>query len=363
MVDFSGWEMPQQYASVKDEHRAVRTGAGLFDVSHMGRFVVEGDGAGEFLQGLVTNDLTRIAGGQAQYTLLCHDDGGIIDDLVVYRGDPWRVVVNAANRDKDLAWLLEHTPPGVAVTDVSEDLSLLALQGPKAAALLPAAGADLDGMPFFGWAEGEVAGVPALISRTGYTGEDGFELFVPSDRAGSVWEALVARGAVPCGLAARDVCRLEAGLRLYGTDMDEQTNPFEAGLGWTVKLGKGAFIGSESLARIKAEGPRRTLLGVECAGRTIPRHGAPVSRAGENVGVVTSGTYSFWLERGIGLALVAAGVAPEGARLEIESRGGQGQAEVVALPFYRGSARLQGRSGGPVVATRPEGAAPPGTHS
>jgi aminomethyltransferase len=355
MVEFGGWEMPQQYRSVKEEHRAVRAGAGLFDVSHMGRFLVEGERAGDHLQRLVTNDLSRVETGRAQYNLLCRDDGGIIDDLVVYRGPAaalgpaasggsasaasWRVVVNAAYRDRDLAWLRNDSPEGVTITDVSDQVALLALQGPKAEQLLPASGVELAAIPYFGWAEGRVAGVPALISRTGYTGEDGFELFLPADRVGSVWEALVEAGAVPCGLAARDVCRLEAGLRLSGTDMDEQTNPYEAGLGWTVKLAKGEFVGSQALAAAKQAGPARRLVGLRCADRIIPRHGAAVTVRGGQVGTVTSGTYSFWLERGIGLASIAAGSAAVGEGLAIEARGGQGAAEVVALPFYRGSVR------------------------
>ncbi|MBO0705660.1 MAG: glycine cleavage system aminomethyltransferase GcvT, partial [Candidatus Dormibacteraeota bacterium] len=195
LVDFAGWEMPQHYTTVRDEQHAVRTAAGLFDVSHMGRLVVEGGEAGAFLQSVVTNDLDRIGDGQAQYNLLCLPDGGVLDDLVVYRGDPWRLVVNAANREQDRDWLAEHAPRGVTVRDVSEELALLALQGPLAQQQLPAADVDLDAVPFFGWTPGTVAGVGGcLVSRTGYTGEDGFELFVPSERAPAVWDALLAAG-------------------------------------------------------------------------------------------------------------------------------------------------------------------------
>jgi glycine cleavage system T protein (aminomethyltransferase) len=343
MVEFGGWEMPQQYQSVKQEHQAVRTGAGLFDVSHMGRFVVEGAAGADFLQSVVTNDVTKVGPGRAQYNLLCRPDAGILDDLVIYRGQtddaPWRVVVNAAYREKDLAWLREHAPAGVSVSDVSDSVALLAIQGPKVEELLPASGVDLTSIPYFGWAEGEVAGVPALLSRTGYTGEDGFELFLPADRVGSVWDALVEAGAVPCGLAARDVCRLEAGLRLSGTDMDEETNPYEAGLGWTVKLAKGEFVGRQALAEVKEAGPARRLVGIQCGERVIPRHGAAVTHDGASIGTVTSGTHSFWLDRGIGFASVAAGSVTVGAQLQIEARGGLGAAEVVSLPFYRGSVR------------------------
>src|SRR5438270_3124824 len=345
MVDFAGWEMPQHYTTVKDEHRPVRTAAGLFDVSHMGRFEVRGAGAAGFLQGLVTNDLTRLQADRAQYNLLCRPDGGIVDDLVVYRtGDAWMVVVNAGNRDRDLAWFRSHAPAGVDVVDRSDEVGLVAIQGPGAEALLPAGGFGLAAVPYFGMVRTLVAGVPALVSRTGYTGEDGFELFVPSDRLAELWTALVEAGATPCGLAARDVCRLEAGLRLYGSDMDEQTNPYEAGLGWTVKLDKGEFVGREALRRARSDGPRRVLAGIVCVDRTIPRHGAAVSCRARPVGLVTSGTYSFWLQKGIAMASMETAAASPGAAVEVESRGDPGRAEVTALPFYRGSVRPAART-------------------
>lgn len=344
LVDFAGWEMPQQYLSVKDEQESVRTAAGLFDVSHMGRYEVRGPAAGEFLQGLVTNDLGRLEPDHAQYNLLCLPDGGIVDDLVVYRrpGD-WWVVVNAANREKDMAWLRQHEPAGIEIVDRSSEVSLLALQGPKAADILPVEGIDLTALPSFGVGSGRVAGVASVISRTGYTGEDGFELFVPTDQVASVWDALVEAGAKPCGLAARDVCRLEAGLRLYGSDMDQDTNPYEAGLGWTVKLDKGDFVGRPALQRVKAEGPRRQLVGLASSDRTIPRHGATVSRGESVIGTVTSGTYSFWLRRAIAMAKIDAGAASVGTTLAVEARTGTGRAEVVRMPFYRGSARRAAR--------------------
>ena len=345
VVDFAGWAMPQQYTSVREEQRAVRQAAGLFDVSHMGRFEIEGPGAGDALQRLVTNDLSVLAPGRAQYTLLCNEGGGVIDDLVVYRAEEaaagwsWRAVVNAANRARDLAWLVEHAQPGITVVDRSEDLALLALQGPLARQILPAEGVDLDAIPYFGCAEARVAGAAVTLSRTGYTGEDGFELFVPSRQAAAVWDALGAGGAVPCGLAARDVCRLEAGLRLYGQDMDEDTNPYEAGLGWTVKLDKGEFVGRDALRILKTAGAARSIVGIEGAGRAIPRRGASIWRGEEPVGTVTSGTYSFWLDKGIGMASIAAGAAPRGTRLGVDVRGGRGEVEIVPLPFYRGSVR------------------------
>lgn len=340
MVDFAGWEMPQQYTSVREEHEAVRTSAGVFDVSHMGRFDVRGAGAGEFLQGVVTNDIGRLGPYRAQYNLLCRPDGGIVDDLVVYRTDvAWLVVVNAGNREKDLAWLRDLAPAGIEVVDRSDEIGLLALQGPEAERMLPAADVDLADLRYFGISEGTLAGERCLISRTGYTGEDGFELFVPVARLAAVWDELLRTGVRPCGLAARDVCRLEAGLRLYGSDMDEATNPYEAGLGWTVKLAKGDFVGRDALQRIREAGPSRELVGLGCADRGIPRHGAAVRQGGRAIGTVTSGTYSFWLGHGIAMASVEAAAPPAGSQVEIETRSGGTAAEVVPLPFYRGSAR------------------------
>jgi len=293
MVDFAGWEMPQLYTSVKTEQQAVRTGAGVFDVSHMGRFEVRGPGSAGFLQGLVTNDLSKVEAGQAQYNLLCREDGGVVDDLVVYRselpfrsapGESWQLVVNAASRAKDLDWLRGRAGADVEVRDLSDETCLLALQGPRAGEMLPAEGIDRSAIPYFGTAPGRVAGVDVLVSRTGYTGEDGFVLFVWSDGVTRLWDGLLDAGAVPCGRACRDVCRLEAGLRLYGSDMDEQTNPYEAGLGWTVKLKKGEFVGRSSLEAIRSTGPRRVLVGVECAGRAIPRQHAEVHLGGRRWG-------------------------------------------------------------------------------
>jgi aminomethyltransferase len=349
LVDFAGWEMPQQYTSVREEQHAVRTAAALFDVSHMGRFLIEGDTAGDLLQQTVTNDLAPLDDGQAIYTLMCRPDGGIIDDLVVYRGRPWRAVVNAAGRATDLDWLRDRAPQSVTITDVSDESALIALQGPDAQRHLQAitAGADLDAIPFFGWTEATVAGVPTVLSRTGYTGEDGFELWVPAARAPQVWQALAnsATPATPAGLATRDVCRLEAGLRLYGTDMDRDTTPYQAGLGWTVKLDKGEFVGRDALDAQKRTGPDRRLVGIETEGRAIPRHGAAVRvpDAAPQVGAVTSGTYSFWLQKGIGLASIEVDHAARDTRLAIDARGAAAEARIVGLPFYKGSARSTGR--------------------
>jgi aminomethyltransferase len=345
MVDFGGWDLPQQYSSIRDEHLAVRNVAGIFDLSHMGRLDVRGKGVAEYLQSLLTNDVSHVAPGRAQYTLLCREDGGILDDLVIYRRaeDDFLVVVNAANRLKDIRWMRDQLPAGVTLDDRTHDVSLIALQGPRAESLLPAGGLDVAALPYFGFGQGEIDGVPSLISRTGYTGEDGFELFVPAEHAAEVWRAVLAAGkaagVLPCGLGARDVCRLEAGLRLYGNDMDEATNPYDAGLGWTVKLGKGAFQGSEALATIKAAGGHRRMVGLTTSDRTIPRHDSAVSRDGEPIGRVTSGTWSFYLNRGVAMASLDAGSGGPGDRVEVDVRGRSGSAEVVALPIYRGSVK------------------------
>ena len=341
MVDFGGWDLPQQYTSIRDEHLAVRKAAGLFDVSHMGRFRVTGSESFDFLQGIVTNDLGRIKSGTAQYNLLCKDDGGIVDDLIVYWGDEaFFVVVNASNREKDLAWMQDHAPTGVQIEDQTFELALIALQGPKAEELMPSTG--LQDLPYFGFRAGEVAGVAGMISRTGYTGEDGFEIFVPSDRVGEVWDAILERGrtdgALPAGLGARDAARLEAALRLYGNDMDETVNPYEAGLGWAVKLEKD-FVGRDALAKVRQDGPRRTLVGIKTKPGDIPRHGAAVIGDASRSGQVTSGTHSFFLGHPIALAMVEVPSFRVGDRVAVEVRGREAEAEVVRLPFYRGSAR------------------------
>jgi aminomethyltransferase len=345
MVDFGGWEMPQQYSSIRDEHFAVRKVAGLFDVSHMGRLRVEGDGAEDYLQRLLTNDIASVAPGHAIYSLMCREDGGVIDDLVVYRETPNRflVVVNAANRDKDSEWMRAHLSRGTTLHDISAELCLLAFQGPRAQELLPKGTSSTENIPYFGFRPGKVANVDAFISRTGYTGEDGFELFFDSNSAGGVWDAILesgkSAGVLPCGLGARDATRLESALRLYGNDMDETVNPYEAGLGWTVKLDKGDFIGRETLTRVKAEGPRRKLIGLKTEAGNIPRHGAAVMSDGNRAGVVTSGTHSFFLGHPIALAMVEAASFRVGDKATVEVRGREAPADVVKLPFYRGSAR------------------------
>ena len=342
MVDFGGWELPQQYTSIRDEHIAVRKVAGLFDISHMGRFKVTGEAAFDFLQGLLTNDLSRIAEGRAQYNLMCNEQGGILDDLVVYWGDDgFFVVVNAANRERDLDWMRSHAPSAVDIEDRTFELALIAFQGPKAEELMPSKG--LGDLPYFGFRPAQVAGISALVSRTGYTGEDGFEIFVAADRVVKVWDAILENGGphgvLPAGLGARDATRLEAALRLYGNDMDESVNPYEAGLGWTVRVDKPNFIGRAALARVKSDGPKRTLVGLKTAPGDIARHGAAVRNQDRQVGIVTSGTHSFFLGHPIALALVEVASLRVGETAGVDVRGRQASADVVQLPFYRGSAR------------------------
>ena len=345
MVDFGGWDLPQQYTSIRDEHLAVRRNAGLFDLSHMGRLDVRGAGAAAYLQSILTNDVNQVAPGGAQYSLLCREDGGILDDLVIYRRaeDDFLVVVNASNRPKDVAWMSERLPAGVELHDRTFELSLMALQGPAAASVLPVTGVDLGSLPYFGFTAGSVGGVDALLARTGYTGEDGFEVFVAADRAVAVWRSILdagrTSGVLPCGLGARDACRMEAGLRLYGNDIDEQTNPYDAGLAWTVKLAKGDFVGAQALAEVKAAGPRRRMLGLRSRDRSIPRHDGAVLAGGRAVGRVTSGTYSFFLNQGIGMASIELAAAAPGDPVEVDVRGRTGAAELVALPIYRGSVK------------------------
>ena len=346
MVDFAGWDLPQQYGSIRDEHMAVRQAAGMFDLSHMGRLDVTGPGAEGYLQGLLTNDVSRVEPGRAQYTLLCREDGGIIDDLVIYRRGvaDFLVVVNASNRDKDVAWMRERLPAGVGIDDRTREVSLIAVQGPRTGRVLEGLGFDLAGIEYFGFVTGRpLAGATVTISRTGYTGEDGVEIIVASSDAGRVWDALIEAGRpsglTPCGLGARDACRLEAALRLYGNDMDETTNPYEAGLGWVVKLDKGEFVGREALAEVKRRGARRETVGLHLDSRAIPRHGCAVMKDEARIGAVTSGTFSFWLGHAIAMAMVAKGSAGAGETVTVDVRGQPQPAKVAPLPFYRGSVK------------------------
>jgi aminomethyltransferase len=346
LVEFAGFEMPVRYTGDVREHRCVREGAGLFDISHMGEFHVEGPGALEFLDRAVTNDLASAALGQAVYSPLCREDGGIVDDLLVYRfDDHFMVVVNASNIAKDFEWLRRQCPAGVRLEDRSDRTALLAVQGPRAAEVLrghvPDAALDLG---YYRFMRGALFGEEAVISRTGYTGEDGFELYLDAGRAGPVWERLMSAGKTvglePVGLGARDTLRLEVGYMLYGNDIDDTTTPLEAGLGWTVRLQKTDFVGRSALLRQKQEGLKRKLVGFSLEGRRVPRHGMPVESAGRVVGTVTSGTFSPSLDRPIGMGYVETGCASIGTPLEIRAGETRLPAAVAARPFYtRGSRR------------------------
>ncbi|MFL5922771.1 MAG: glycine cleavage system aminomethyltransferase GcvT [Gaiellaceae bacterium] len=326
LVPFAGWEMPVQYEGVIPEHRAVRKDAGAFDVSHMGEFFVEGSGARAFLQSVLSNDLDRIGQGKAQYTLLTNEHGAIVDDLIAYERSPERflLIVNAANREPDFAWLEERAPAEVELRDVSDDYALIAVQGPRALERLGLAEA-----PAFTFADGEVAGVGCTINRTGYTGEQGVELLVDAGRAAELWDRVLERGVTPCGLGARDTLRLEVCYPLHGNDISPETDAISAGLGWVCVLDKD-FTGVEDLRRIKEEGPERRLAAFVMEEAGIPRQGMPIAEGGE----VTSGSHSPMLEVGIGMGYVPAELAQPGSDLTIDVRGRPRRARVVKKPIY-----------------------------
>ncbi|MEB3196166.1 MAG: glycine cleavage system aminomethyltransferase GcvT [Candidatus Sericytochromatia bacterium] len=341
MVPFAGWEMPVQYSGILDEHHAVRQAAGLFDVSHMGEFQVRGVGAEAFVQRVVANDVARLAADQALYTQFTRPDGGTVDDLLVYRRpDGFLLVVNASNIAKDWAWLKGHLSGDVELTDVSDDTAMLALQGPCAEqilapiAVLPT---PLSSQGAFRWQDGLVAGLACTVARTGYTGEDGFEIFCAPADAPALWRALLAAGAEhglkPAGLGARDTLRLEAGLPLYGHELTDQISPVMAGLTWSVKLDKGDFLGREALTAQRAGSMSARVVGLVLEGRAIARQGYAVFAAGQPVGEVLSGTLSPTLQQPIATALVAASAID--SPLTVEIRGQQHAATLVRLPFYR----------------------------
>jgi aminomethyltransferase len=327
MVPFAGWEMPVQYAGVIPEHRAVRTDAGVFDVSHMGELEVEGPRARDLLQAVLSNDLDRLSTGEAQYTLLTNEDGGIIDDLIVYRlGEHcYLLVVNASNRTGAYNWLKEREIPGSDVRDVSDDCALLAVQGPRAIERL-----RLPRAAPFTFAESSLGGVEVMVNRTGYTGEDGCELLCMSEDAVQLWDAVLERGAAPCGLGARDTLRLEVCYPLHGDDIGPDTDAISAGLGWACALDK-EFEGVDVLRRVKADGPERKLAAFVMEEKAIPRPGMPI----EGGGVVTSGSHSPMLEVGIGLGYVPAARAQPGTELTIDVRGRPRRARVVKKPIYK----------------------------
>ncbi len=340
MVPFGGWDMPVQYSGIVEEHRAVRGAVGCFDVSHMGEFEVEGPHALAALQRLTTNDVAALAVGQVQYSLLCYPDAGIVDDLTLYRLAPERymLTVNASNIDKDWAHAQQHAG-GARWRNVSDVTGLVAVQGPKAEALVGRlADRDVTALAYYHAAEGRVAGVRTLISRTGYTGEDGFELYVAAEDTPRLWAALLetgrADGVQPIGLGARDTLRLEMRYALYGNDIDATTNPLEAGLGWIVKPAKGDFIGKDAIEKVRASGPARRLVGIEMADRSVARHGYPVVKDGRPTGVVTSGSWGPAVERSIAMAYVASAHAAVGTDIGVEIRGQVKPGRVVKTPFH-----------------------------
>ena len=341
MVPFGGWEMPVQYTGILEEHRTVRRAVGLFDVSHMGEFEVTGPDALATLQTLTTNDVAAVRVGQVQYSLFCDPTGGIVDDLTVYRlaDDRFMLTVNASNIDTDWAWVTGHSRPGARWRNISAETALLAVQGPRAEALLAElTDADVKSLRYYHFAEGAVAGARALVSRTGYTGEDGFELYVAARDAERLWRVLLdggrPAGIAPIGLGARDTLRLEMRYVLYGNDIDQTTNPLEAGLGWVVKPAKGDFIGREAIEKVRAAGIRRKLVGFEMAERAVPRHGYRITKDGHRIGVVTSGSYGPSVGRSIGVGYVETTHAAVGSELAVEVRGVPHAARVVKTPFH-----------------------------
>jgi aminomethyltransferase len=344
MVDFAGWNMPVQYKSIIAEHMAVRTRVGLFDVSHMGEFLVKGSSAHEFLQYMIANDLNKLSvPNRALYTQLVMPDGGTVDDLIVYRReDDYLLVVNASNIEKDWQWLKQHCSRfgDVAMDNISDGTALLALQGPRAQSLLSRlVGEDLAAVPSFGYGRGTVGGISISFGRTGYTGEDGFEIFVHPSDAEQLWDALLEEGEAfeiePCGLGARDTLRLEAGLPLYGHELDENTSPLEAGLGWSVKLDKGDFLGRDVLNRQKTEGVHKTCICLTVEGKALPRQGYAIWAGDTRCGEVTSGSQGIFVGYPIAMGFVPPGYAEIGRQLSVEIRGNRVGATVVRRPFYK----------------------------
>jgi aminomethyltransferase len=336
IVPFAGWEMPVQYEGIREEHAAVRLHAGMFDVSHMGEVEVEGPGALAFLQRVLSNDVAKVAIGGAQYSCLCQEDGRVLDDLFAYRlgGDRYLIVTNAANHEGDLAWLGRQSRDfDVIVRDVADRYAMLAVQGPHARQVLAAAlGIELP--PRFHVAHAQVGRRPALVCGTGYTGEEGVELLLDPEVAPPIWAELLDAGIVPCGLGARDTLRLEVCYPLHGNELTPERNPIEAELGWCCKAHPAGFIGAEAIARARAEGTAERLVAFKIEGQGIPREGNPVLHEGEQVGAVTSGTFSPSLEVGAGMAYVKSELAEIGTDVEIDVRGKRRPARIASKPLY-----------------------------
>lgn len=349
IVPFAGWAMPVQYSGILAEHRAVRTAAGLFDLGHMGQVEIAGPDALPFLQYTTTNDVGKLEPGEAKYGLLPNEQGGVVDDIIVYRHPPgqdgYMVCVNASNTEKDVAWWQElrdrRSDLDVAVRDISPKLGMIAIQGPRAEAIVKrVTDVPVEEIDAFSWRVATIAGVEARLARTGYTGEDGFEFYAPNAQIGQIWDALMEAGAqdgiAPIGLGARDTLRLEARMPLYGQELGDDISPYEAGLGWAVSLAKGDFVGRDAMEKVKSEGPKRRTVGFTTVGRTgAPRSHLPVAVEGKEIGFVTSGTFSPTLEKNIGLALIDREYAGVGKPLQVIVRGKPVEAVQVKTPFYR----------------------------
>lgn len=337
MTEFAGWEMPVQFGGIKQEHAAVRTAVGMFDISHMGKFVLTGSDSLRSLQRLVPSNLAKLSPGKAQYTVLLNPQGGIVDDLIIYdEGEQVSLIVNAATTEKDKSWLLEHLP-NVKLQDLSQTHALIAIQGPKAVETLQLiTDTDLSTIPRYNHTYGNVANHRAFLARTGYTGEDGFEVMTAAEGATEIWQALQTHGVEPCGLGARDTLRLEAAMALYGQDIDDKTTPFEAGLSWLVHLDNVPdFIGRDVLAQQKTDGVTRRLVGLQLAGRNIARHDYPIIQNNKAVGIVTSGTLSPTLGYPVALAYVPIELAKVGTTINVQIRQKTVSATVVKRPFYK----------------------------
>ena len=339
IVEFAGFYMPIQYTSILEEHKKVRTTVGMFDVSHMGEIEISGPKAMEYVNYITINDVSKVQVNQAQYTAMCYEDGGIVDDLIVYHlGDHYLLVVNAANTQKDFEWVIKNKIDGANIKNVSDEFSQLAIQGKKALdTLQKLTDIDLSKIKFYWFVEGNLAGTQMVISSTGYTGEPGFELYFDRKYSESVWDQIMETGKefdiLPIGLGARDSLRLEKKYCLYGNDIDSSTNPLEAGLGWITKIDKGDFIGKEKLKIIKEKGITRKLMGFEVEGRMIPRHHYEIKKNDENIGFVTSGAFSPVLEKNIGLGYIRIEHANINEEIEIENKGRVASAKIVKTPF------------------------------
>lgn len=340
MVEFAGYFMPVQYRGIVDEHRKVRNSVGLFDVSHMGEFIIKGENAEDYLQRMTLNDVTKLVDHKAQYTGMCYENGGMVDDLILYRfPDHYLVIVNASNLQKDFEWMKKNLPDGVELTDISDHYALLAVQGRYAEATLQKlTDLDLSSIKFYWFRQGQLDGVDAVFSRTGYTGEDGFEVGIDAKHSVKIWHAILEAGKEfdiePIGLGARDTLRLEMKYCLYGNDIDETTDPIEAGLGWITKTDKGDFIGRKAILKAKQGGISRKLVGFELKERAVPRQGYKILKDGEEAGHVTSGTFSPSLMKGIGIGYVNLPFNEIGTSITISIRGKEVAAEVVKTPFY-----------------------------